>query len=181
MNRPKNMIMERAEIQEEAVSSSFSHRPPRPACLDRPCFFLVGLSGSGKTCVGRALAEKLGFEFVDVADEIGPDETELDVLRRLVAQDGLVVASLSDSVSDPEVRKFMRDEGKVMYLMASVGTLLSRSADRFSDGEIDSARESFAAELVERESFFHQTLHFILQADKPFEDVVEDALDKARL
>jgi len=38
------------------------------------CFFIVmGVSGSGKSCVGKALAESLGWEFYD-ADDFHPPE-----------------------------------------------------------------------------------------------------------
>ena len=33
---------------------------------DKPCIALIGMRGSGKTSVGRALAQKLGLEFVQL-------------------------------------------------------------------------------------------------------------------
>ena len=46
---------------------------------------LIGMPGTGKSVVGRALAERLRYEFVDVDDliiEAAGEETLADVLRK---------------------------------------------------------------------------------------------------
>lgn len=57
-----------------------------------PAIYLVGFMGSGKTTVGRALAEELGWSFVDVDEEIE---------RRT----GASIASIFDSEGESAFRR----------------------------------------------------------------------------
>jgi shikimate kinase len=113
--------------------------------------FLVGFMGTGKTAVGRALAERLGRPFLDLDAEIerlagasvaeifarfgeaGFRAREREALERLGELDGAVVATGGGIVLDPRNRATMRARGTVICLTANLDTILRRvgqAADR---------------------------------------------------
>lgn len=108
--------------------------------------FLVGLMGAGKTTVGRLLARRLGKRFVDSDHEIEArtgasipwifeieGETsfrrrEAEMIRELTAQDGIVLATGGGAILNPENRAFLKQRGTVIYLRASIDSILQRTA-----------------------------------------------------
>ena len=57
-----------------------------------PGIYLVGFMGSGKSTVGRALADELGWHFIDLDEEIE-------------RQQGCTISSIFDSQGEPAFRK----------------------------------------------------------------------------
>jgi 3-dehydroquinate synthase len=100
--------------------------------------FLVGLSGSGKSTVGRLLAEKLGWEFADsdrlleeregrsIPEIMGPDrehevlfrELEAATLQSFAAEDQIVVATGGGAPTTPIGRSSI-ETGLVIWLDVS--------------------------------------------------------------
>ncbi len=106
--------------------------------------FLVGYRCTGKTTVGKALAAKLGLNFVD-ADQMISAETGLDiaaivdkmgweafrkkereVISRLSQRNGQVIATGGGVVTAPENVTVMRSSGTVIWLKASPETIRRR-------------------------------------------------------
>src|SRR5579864_5288094 len=52
----------------------------------RPCVVLIGFMGAGKTTVGRALAERLGWKFLDLDDLI--EQRERKAVAEIFASAG---------------------------------------------------------------------------------------------
>jgi shikimate kinase len=113
--------------------------------------FLTGFMATGKTLVGRALANRLGRRFVDADTEIereagmsvadifgrfGEPEfraREHRALQRLCALDATVIATGGGAVVDSLNRAAMRASGIVVCLTADPDTILGRlggSGDR---------------------------------------------------
>lgn len=104
--------------------------------------YFVGPMGSGKTTVGRLVAEKLGRPFVDtdvlIAQRAGCSIPELfardgeEAFRRLETAvlrdlpDGLAVATGGGLVLRAENRAHMKATGTVVWLRVSPGELLRR-------------------------------------------------------
>jgi shikimate kinase len=106
---------------------------------------LVGMMGSGKTTVGRLLAERLGWPHMD-SDEMIVQSTgrtvpeifdergeaafraeEARVLAEAATSDGPVVVSVAGgAVLSADNRKVMRRAGPVVWLRAEVATLAER-------------------------------------------------------
>lgn len=105
---------------------------------------LVGLMGSGKSTIGRALAESLVWDFVDTdrvveqregcsvaqifasRGESGFRTIESDVLREVLASPTRqVIATGGGIVTSPENRRVLRSHD-VIWLTASVDTLTRR-------------------------------------------------------
>jgi shikimate kinase len=113
--------------------------------LDAGNIFLVGPMGSGKTVVGRRLAERLGLEFVDSDVEIesrtgvdipfiferegeaGFRAREREVLDARTGREGVLVATGGGAVLDPGTRERLRTRGCVVYLRTSVRQQLART------------------------------------------------------
>ncbi|MBA3307956.1 MAG: hypothetical protein H0T04_04635 [Chloroflexi bacterium] len=107
---------------------------------------LVGLPGSGKSAVGRCLAERLGRAFVDTDElvhrrtgrhpaeliEAGGEAAlrafELDAVREARALPGAVIATGGGTVLEPLARWALWDEAKVIRLDAPDDRLLGRLA-----------------------------------------------------
>jgi 3-dehydroquinate synthase len=108
--------------------------------------FLVGLMGAGKTTIGRILARKLGLKFIDSDHEIEArtgasipwifeieGETsfrrrEADVIRDLCGQEGLVLATGGGAILNADSRALLKSRGTVVYLRATVNSILQRTA-----------------------------------------------------
>ena len=104
---------------------------------------LTGFMGTGKTTVGRILAEALGYEFVDTDAVIegrhGPipsiffDEGEAafrDIERRLAVElarrHSLVIATGGRMMLDEANAEVLGDGGRVFCLVAGVGEIFER-------------------------------------------------------
>jgi shikimate kinase len=101
--------------------------------------------GSGKTAVGKQLAQALGLEFVDsdraVEERTGVEVAyiferegeagfrlrERDAIDALSSQDGVVLATGGGAILDPDTRARLRERGRVVYLRTSVGQQLART------------------------------------------------------
>jgi shikimate kinase len=106
--------------------------------------FLIGYRGSGKTTVGRVLAQRLGWNFVDAdalleerrgktireifaeAGEASFRETESQILRELSARAKTVIATGGGVVLRPENRELIKNRGFVAWLNADAVTLWAR-------------------------------------------------------
>lgn len=96
--------------------------------------FLVGPMGTGKSTIGRQLAQTLGLEFEDTDQEIqrrtgvdiptifefegeeGFRNRERQVVDELTQLDGRVLATGGGAVLDPENRRNLAARGIVVYL-----------------------------------------------------------------
>ena len=107
---------------------------------------LTGFMGTGKTTVGRILADRLGYGFVDTDDVIesraGPiheifehrgeeafREMERAVARELAGRDGLVIATGGRMMLDPECAACLEPASYVVCLTADAATVLQRATD----------------------------------------------------
>jgi shikimate kinase len=114
-----------------------------------PHVVLVGLPGSGKTSVGRALAARLGRQFIDFDEEIERREGQpvsrifadrgeghFRTLERRLTEEmrdaggGLVLAPGGGWVTDPPVVELLRPPAAVIYLAAQPATALERMGPR---------------------------------------------------
>ena len=106
--------------------------------------FLVGLMGAGKSTIGRQLARELGKQFRDSDSEIekrtgvsidvifdiegeqGFRRRETRMLKELVEERGIVLATGGGAILASENRQLLRDNGLIIYLKASAEHLAGR-------------------------------------------------------
>lgn len=109
---------------------------------------LIGLMGAGKTSIGRRLAEKLGFTFVDADHEIEQAagksiseifadhgeayfrEGERRVLARLLGNGRQVLATGGGAYMNDETRARIQEHGVSVWLKAPLDLLMKRVMKR---------------------------------------------------
>jgi len=116
--------------------------------------FLTGLSGAGKSTVGRRVADVLHWDFIDTDDllaertgmtaaqalsaygEAHLRELESEVLRSAASQERVVIATGDGIVMARANRAFLREQGLVVYLRVEIETALARKQEHLhADGE----------------------------------------------
>ncbi|MDO8500816.1 MAG: shikimate kinase [Gemmatimonadaceae bacterium] len=113
---------------------------------DRPNIVLVGLSGVGKTSIGRAAARHLHWPFIDFDTEIEHREhasveeifasrgeahfrsLEQALTRELVTCKGTIMSAGGGWVTNRESVALLRATGRIIYLRASPELLVRRLA-----------------------------------------------------
>jgi len=177
-----------------------------PRCVERAprIVVLVGMMGSGKTTVGRALAARLGVPFVDSDDVIvtrtGTTVAEIfardgeAVFRRLesealrealVAPRAAVLAAAGGVVLDPANRAALgaarrRGDAVVVWLRADPRTLAARVAP--GDHRPLLAGDAAAALMridAERSALYAEIADVIIDTDGSEPDAVVDAAQAA--
>ena len=151
---------------------------------------LVGLPGSGKTTVGRLVAERLGRPFVDTDDLIAAGvgmpaaeylrargeeafrAVEGEAIRDAVADPAAVVAPGAGALADPLVRWRLWEHGRAVWLRAPDRTLLARlAADGTPRPLLEGAPAERLAELAERRAPFYRAADAVIDAGPPPERV----------
>ncbi|MBI2885040.1 MAG: shikimate kinase [Candidatus Omnitrophica bacterium] len=105
---------------------------------------LIGFMGTGKTTVGKRLAQRLGWAFVDLDAEIeartGRSVADIFAqhgepvfrrleqrwVRRVARGEGQVIATGGGAFLDPENRRLLKSGGPVICLTASPAVILQR-------------------------------------------------------
>jgi 3-dehydroquinate synthase len=149
--------------------------------------FLVGLMGAGKTTIGRLLARKLGKRFVDSDHEIEARtgasipwifeiegeasfrRREADMIRELTGQHGIVLATGGGAVLDPANRALLAERGTVVYLRASIGSILQRTAHDKNRPLLQTAdpRRKLEELTAQREPLYRQVAHVVIDTGRP--------------
>lgn len=149
--------------------------------------FLIGLMGSGKTTVGRALARKLHKQFIDSDHEIEARtgasiplifeiegessfrQRESDVIRELTAREGIVLATGGGAILRPENREYLKTRGTVIYLRASVNSILQRTSHDKNRPLLQTADPRSRIEQLarEREPYYLELADYIVETGRP--------------
>ena len=105
---------------------------------------LVGFMGTGKTTVGRILAARLGYKFVDVDEEVEREQgvsishifselgesyfrlLERDMIKALSAREGQVISAGGGAVLDERNVDDLKRGGPVFCLAATPDAILQR-------------------------------------------------------
>ena len=145
--------------------------------------FLVGFMGSGKTAIGRRIAERLGRPFVDLDAEI--ERTSGVTIRALFDADGEAAfrarealflegtASLPDAVVATGGGCYARESnrsaisrlGTAVFLDVPLATLLARLSGK-TDRPLFQSPEQAAQLYAEREPFYRMgTVPVVLEGD----------------
>jgi shikimate kinase len=162
--------------------------------------FLIGYRCSGKTSVGRSLAKRLGWSFVDTDVKLIEEQDqnisvivdtkgwaffrkiEKQVIQRVCEQDRHVVATGGGVVLDEENVKQMKDTGVLVWLRANINTIENRMAQDpltrdlrpalTSKGVIEEIEET----LLMRNPYYEKAMDLIVDTDSIGIEEVCDAI-----
>ena len=144
--------------------------------------FLVGMMGSGKTTVGRALAQRLHLPFIDtdkilvertgvpvttifeIEGEAGFRRRESAVIAELAHAPDQVVATGGGAVLSADNRALMRSAGRVIYLRARIDQLWERTRHDTSRPLLATPdpRATLAALLEARDPLYRDVAHIVV-------------------
>lgn len=149
-----------------------------------PGVVLVGFMGSGKSSVGRELAQRFGAPFVDVDERIESAagcpirdlfsregeqafrEREKAALRDALSVKGCVIATGGGAIEDEGNRVLLRAYGPVVYLEAAVETLLERLAGDLRRPLLRGGdRAEVVRELLARRAPWYRTADLTVETD----------------
>lgn len=143
--------------------------------------------GAGKTTVGRALARRLNKRFIDSDHEIEARtgvsiplifeiegeasfrQREAEVIRDLTALDDIVLATGGGAILKPENRERLKSRGTVIYLRASVGSILQRTGHDKNRPLLQTADPRATIEKLarEREPYYLEVADFVVETGRP--------------
>lgn len=145
-----------------------------------PNIALVGFMGCGKTSVGRCLAARTGYDFVDtddlVAEKAGKPVAEIfsaegegafrvmerEVLQGLVGRKRMILSTGGGLILEPVNREALRRMGIVAWLDADPDLLFERASrsGRRPLLQTDTPKESFHQLLESRIAIYSDTSDF---------------------
>jgi shikimate kinase len=156
---------------------------------------LIGLRGSGKTTVGRILAQRLGRELIEMDELITrkagltiPEivakygwekfrDIEEDVTSQVAKLDNIVNASGGGVVISKKNIAKLKKKGVLVWLQAGVDTLVNRTGedtDRPPLVEGRSWREEMEITLKERKPLYQQAADLAINTENKTPEEVAD-------
>lgn len=157
---------------------------------------LIGFMGTGKSAVGKLLAKKMRFAFVDL-DKLIEKEAGLKIpaifeqygetyfrslekqaVNSLVTMNETVVATGGGAVLDPQNMAVMKEAGIVVALDADVETLWKRLKSSRNRPLLKAADPRLRIEELyhKRRPFYSQAHHIVDTSGKTIEDVAQKIL-----
>ncbi len=161
---------------------------------------LVGFMGSGKTTVGRALAQQLSYQMIDtdaaIENASGMSVAEIfrnygeghfrkleqDYIREMKMMDKVIFCTGGGMPVFNDNMQALLDSGTVVYLKTGVETILKRvgsGATRPLLSKMNSTekRKFVTQKLSEREEFYGKA-HLKVMGGKSVDEVVRNILNK---
>jgi len=167
--------------------------------MHKESIFLVGPMGAGKSTVGRVLAERLQYEFVDsdhvieertgasipmifdIEGESGFRDREEHVLDDLTQRPQLVLATGGGVVEREENRKHLRSRGFVVYLKSPVESLIQRTKHDRNRPLLqqDNPAQVLRDLMVRREPWYMEMADLVIETQQvPVHRVVKKIIDQ---
>jgi shikimate kinase len=158
--------------------------------------YLVGFMGTGKTTIGRALAQKLGFQLFDTDHEI--ERLKQKSIPQIFAEEGeaafrqmerdfienghpaqrSVVACGGGLVVQPGMLERLSEKGVVICLHASLETILKRTQGNKNRPllDVEDPMERIRTLYTKREAIYRRSGTLILTDGRPLLDIVSHVL-----
>jgi shikimate kinase len=157
---------------------------------------LIGFMGSGKTSIGRLIAQRLGFQFIDT-DKVVVERTGLEITE-IFAQQGearfrehetaalsslgmynrAVISTGGGIVLRPKNRELLRELGFVVWLTASEDVIFERVSRNKKRPLLhtDDPRATVHELLEQRREHYAEAAQFVLDSSHLAHDAAADAV-----
>lgn len=167
--------------------------------MHKESIFLIGPMGSGKSSVGKVLADRMSYHFVDsdhviedktgvsipmifdIEGEVGFRERERQALDELTQMSETVLATGGGAILNEDNRKHLRSRGFVVYLKSSVDTLVQRTKHDRNRPLLQSAdpRKILTEILEQREPLYMDVADLIIETERAaIHKVVNEIIEK---
>jgi shikimate kinase len=155
---------------------------------------LLGFMGTGKSTVGKHLANSLAWDFVDTDCEIGEvtnlsvaeifrrhGETrfrseERIVVARLSQQEQIVIATGGGTVLNPQNWEALAQNGIMIGLHASIEAILNRIGHKNDRPLLKGSREAIEKLWSDRQACYAQADFTVDTSEKNIDEVVNEIL-----
>jgi shikimate kinase len=154
-----------------------------PVSVDR--LFLIGMMGAGKSTVGKLLARRCGFEFVDCDRELearsgvsvatifeleGEESfrrREAALIDELTQRPRTVLATGGGAILGADNRRHLSERGLVIYLRASADEIVRRTQKDRARPLLQTTDRRGRIEqlLAEREALYEQVAHVTVHSN----------------
>lgn len=165
----------------KTLPTKYSDTRPIPGNI-----ILIGMMGAGKTTVGKLLANLIGKTFIDVDHEIqqrtgvgipvifeiegeaGFRKRESEVLREVIQQQNIVLATGGGAILHPDNRTLLRQHGTVIYLCAPVSELRRRTHQDKNRPLLQTGNvyAKLTELFIQRDPLYRETAHIIMDSGK---------------
>lgn len=148
---------------------------------------LIGMPGTGKSVVGRALAERLGYTFIDADDVIV--KTTGKTLPEILRTDGLdafleieagvgetmdyedtVIATGGSMVLSEKAMEHLKENGVVVWLETPLSQISDRMPDELTDRGIAAPQNMTIRQIYEQREPLYARYADLIVASKTGED-----------
>ena len=157
---------------------------------------IYGFMGVGKTTSGALLAEALGYEFIDLDDEIEkrtgktiPEifmddgeprfrELERDLVIELSRKDGYVIGCGGGAMADLVNAEALRESSTLVYLTASVEEILERTGKESHRPllKVDDPRKTVEKLIAKRKPVYERYAEVIIDTTGKTPESVSDEI-----
>ena len=127
--------------------------PPPPAC---PCVVLIGMAGAGKSTVGMALAQTLGWAFMDsdyLMEALYADR--LQSVTDALSKEAFLDLEAGSAVYRPQAMAHLATLGPVVFLDVPLETIEERIARNPDRGLAIAPGQTLADIFYEREALYN--------------------------
>lgn len=179
--------------KEKVLFNSIKNYKPN---INNSCIVIVGMMKSGKTTVGKLLAEKLNYQFFDTDLEIertckmsvseifktkGEEffrQNEKKVLKKLINKSNVVISAGGGLVCDIDNRKILKTKANVVWLFASPKELASREdKENIRPKLLHGNQEMIFSKLLKiRFKFYSEIANFLVVVDNHTVNQITDAI-----
>lgn len=159
---------------------------------------LIGMMGSGKTSIGKILANKLSTSFIDTDEEIVRQEQktineifeeygenhfrsiESEILKNILNNDEQVISTGGGIIKSSQNISILKEKSLVIYLKASSDTLFERVKNNKERPllNVDNMKEKIENLLKERISKYEQAHYSINTENKTLSEIADEIIGK---
>lgn len=156
---------------------------------------LIGMPGSGKSYIGKKLAEKLGYEIIDldsimeekfnlplqkILDNLGQDlflkKQADDVLKHTENKTRLVISPGGSIVYSPDAMEHLKNISTIVYLKTSLDTIKLRINEN-TRGIVGIGEKTIEELYDERIKLYEKYSEIIVDAEQEVEKIIEDIIN----